>query len=212
MQLLLVLTESVSETKGNQEMEMEMEIESQDELKKAETCEEEEPSPRGVLEVPGTDSDCSSSCASSSCSERAAIGQQRTLIRDISNGLQWNKGKEMFDALKKKSARRFSTIPLLGTSYELSRRNLRRRLARIWSADDGEEDEADCEGYLAIKPSWRNFDYAELAAATGNFKPGEQRIKLFFFFWCCSFQSKMKIELLGPATIKLRSFSGELSD
>lgn len=167
----MAVEESVSETKGNQEMEMEMEIESQDDLKKVETCEEEEPSPRGVLEVPGTDSDCSSSCASSSRSERAAIGQQRTLIRDISNGLQWNKGKEMFDALKKKSARRFSTIPLLGNSYELSRRNLRRRLARIWSADDGEEDEADCEGYLAMKPSWRNFDYAELAAATGNFKP-----------------------------------------
>ncbi|KAM5577029.1 receptor-like cytosolic serine/threonine-protein kinase RBK1 [Rosa sericea] len=175
----MAVEEPVSETKGNEEIgnaeieHADAEMESQgDDLKKGESC-EGEPSPRGVLEAPGTDSDCSSSCASSSCSDRPPLGHQRTLMRDISNGLQWTKGREMFDALKKKSARRFSTIPLLGTSYELSRRNLRRRLARIWSTDDGEEDEegVDCEGYLAMKPSWRNFDYAELAVATGNFKP-----------------------------------------
>lgn len=143
-------------------------MESPTGLRKMEPC-EDEPSPRGVLEVPVTDSDySSSSCASSSSGEKTA--GQRTLVRDISNGLQW-KGKGMFDALKKKSARRFSTIPLLGTSYELSRRNLRRRLARIWSSEDDEEG-ADVDGMIVTKPSWRNFDFAELAAATGNFKPG----------------------------------------
>ncbi|CAB4314332.1 unnamed protein product [Prunus armeniaca] len=157
----MLVEETIGETEGNPEME------SPRGLKKMEPC-EDEPSPRGVLEVPVTDSDySSSSCASSSSGEKTA--GQRTLVRDISNGLQW-KGKGMFDALKKKSARRFSTIPLLGTSYELSRRNLRRRLARIWTAED-EEEGADVDGMIVTKPSWRNFDFAELAAATGDFKP-----------------------------------------
>lgn len=157
----MLVEETIEETKGNPEME------SPTGLRKMEPC-EDEPSPRGVLEVPVTDSDySSSSCASSSSGEKTS--GQRTLVRDISNGLQW-KGKGMFDALKKKSARRFSTIPLLGTSYELSRRNLRRRLARIWTAED-EEEGADVDGMIVTKPSWRNFDFAELAAATGNFKP-----------------------------------------
>lgn len=157
----MLVEETIGETEGNPEME------SPRGLRKMEPC-EDEPSPRGVLEVPVTDSDySSSSCASSSSGEKTA--GQRTLVRDISNGLQW-KGKGMFDALKKKSARRFSTIPLLGTSYELSRRNLRRRLARIWTAED-EEEGADVDGMIVTKPSWRNFDFAELAAATGNFKP-----------------------------------------
>ncbi|XP_050381521.1 receptor-like cytosolic serine/threonine-protein kinase RBK1 [Argentina anserina] len=172
----MAVEELVRETKGKAEIgnAEDAEIQSQDDQKKAELC-EQEPSPRGVLEAIGTDSDSSSSCASSFSSERPPLAQQRTLVRDISNGLQWNKGKEMFDVLRKKSARRFSTIPLLGTSYELSRSKLRRRLARIWSTDedgeDNEEGRPDCEGYLALKPSWRNFDYAELAIATANFKP-----------------------------------------
>ncbi|KAM1052946.1 hypothetical protein FF1_000467 [Malus domestica] len=155
------MAETVGETKGNPEMESE----SQGDLRKMESC-EDKPSPRGVLEIPVTDSDYSgSSCGTSSCSEKT-MGQ--TLMRDISIGLQM-RGKGMFDALKKKSARRFSTIPVLGASYELSRRNLRRRLARIWNAEDEEEEGAD--GMSVTKPSWRNFDYAELAAATANFKP-----------------------------------------
>ncbi|KAB2617568.1 receptor-like cytosolic serine/threonine-protein kinase RBK1 [Pyrus ussuriensis x Pyrus communis] len=158
----MAVEETVGETKGNPEMESE----SQGGLRKMESC-EEDPSPRGVLDIPVTDSDYSgSSCASSSCSEKT-MGQHRTLMR--SNGLQM-RGKGMFDALKKKSARRFSTIPILAASYELSRRNLRRRLARIWSTEEEEEEEGADEMSVA-KPSWRNFDYAELAAATGNFKP-----------------------------------------
>ncbi|XP_009364239.2 receptor-like cytosolic serine/threonine-protein kinase RBK1 isoform X1 [Pyrus x bretschneideri] len=157
----IAMAETLGETKGNPEMESE----SQGDPRKIESCEDES-SPRGVLEIPITDSDYSgSSCGTSSCSEKT-MGQ--TLMRDISIGLQM-KGKGMFDALKKKSARRFSTIPILGASYELSRRNLRRRLARIWNAEDEEEEGA--EGMSITKPSWRNFDYAELAAATANFKP-----------------------------------------
>ncbi|XP_004288526.1 PREDICTED: receptor-like cytosolic serine/threonine-protein kinase RBK1 [Fragaria vesca subsp. vesca] len=184
----MAVEELVSETKGkaeigNKDAEIKAELEnadavdeeikSQDDLKKAELC-EQEPSPRGVLEALGTDSDSSSSCASSFSSDRPPLSQQGTLGREISNGMQWNKGKEMFDALKKKSARRFSMIPMLGNSYEFSSRKLRKRLARIWSTDDDDEEERereDCEGYLALKPSWRNFDYAELAAATADFKP-----------------------------------------
>lgn len=121
---------------------------------------DDEPSPRGVLEIPilSVDSDHSSSSSCSSSSEKSFM--QRALARE-NNGLPW---KNVIDSLKKRSTRRFSTIPLMA-SYELSKKNLRRKLARIRSADDG----IDCGGIPIPKPSWRSFDYKELAAATDNF-------------------------------------------
>lgn len=152
--------ETESEEKQNTEREPEMESDSGKKI--TEFCEEDEASPRGVMEIPvsGTDSDQSSSSSSSSSSgEKAAAGQcQRG---------QW---KNVLELLKRKSVRRFSTMPFLAASYEMSKRNLRRKqLARIRSADEGRV--VDCEGFMAAKPSWRSFDHAELAAATANFSP-----------------------------------------
>ncbi|KAL6959502.1 putative ribokinase [Sarracenia purpurea var. burkii] len=122
-------------------------------------------SPRGVLEVPvsgSSESDNGSISSSSSCGsstmEKSSI--HRTPIGD-SQGLQW---KNLVESIKWKSVRRFSTIPLLG-GYEISKKNLRKKLGRIRSADD----RIDCGDVVAPKPSWKNFTHAELAAATDNF-------------------------------------------
>lgn len=127
----------------------------------------EDPSPRCVLEIPisGTDSDHSSSSSSSSCSSGSTekLVPERTGILRESNGIQW---KQILDSFKKKSVRRFSVIPLISTYETIARKNLRRKLARIQHSADVF---IDCEGIMAPKPSWRNFDYLELEAATDNF-------------------------------------------
>ncbi|KAI4328124.1 hypothetical protein L6164_020506 [Bauhinia variegata] len=122
---------------------------------KDDSC-DDEGSPRGVLEIPisGTESDLSGSSRSSSPA-------QRPNDRD-SGGPQW---KSMIDVIRKKSVRRFSTIPFLGMSYDISRKNLRKKLGRNRKGEDGAIDLSA----ISTKSSWRNFDYAELAAATDNF-------------------------------------------
>ncbi|KAF7829274.1 receptor-like cytosolic serine/threonine-protein kinase RBK1 [Senna tora] len=129
-----------------------------------ELCSDEEPSPRGVLEMPvlGRESDhsASSSCRSSS-PEKAALG------RECHGQQQW---KSMIESLRKKSVQKIATIPLLAASYEMSRKSLRRRrVGRIRSAEDSIH-----LGAVPTKPSWRSFDYAELQAATDNFSPENQ--------------------------------------
>ncbi|KAJ7953512.1 Receptor-like serine/threonine-protein kinase [Quillaja saponaria] len=124
----------------------------------------DEPSPRGVLEIPvsGIDSDHTSSSSSSSSAEKSSFAQ-RLLARD-SNGTQW---KSVIDVIRKKSVRRFSNIPFLALTYEISRRNLRRKVARLGGGEDS-IDLGDLD-LPVTKPSWKNFDYQELAAATNNF-------------------------------------------
>ncbi|KAH8503749.1 hypothetical protein H0E87_014855 [Populus deltoides] len=124
----------------------------------------EDPSPRCVLEIPisGTDSDHSSSSSCSSGSTEKLVPERTGILRE-SNGIQW---KQILDSFKKKSARRFSVIPLISTYETIARKNLRRKLARIQHSADVF---IDCEGIMAPKPSWRNFDYLELEAATENF-------------------------------------------
>ncbi|KAF3439194.1 hypothetical protein FNV43_RR17469 [Rhamnella rubrinervis] len=161
-----MVEETESETKENPEI---MDFEGGVVKKKVEFS-EGEPSPRGVLENPalsGTESDHSGSssgtCNSSSPNEKSMAHQALE-----NQGMQW---KSMFGALKKKSVRRFSTIPLLAAGYEISRKNLRRKLARIGSFGHKIDD---CEGFpdlVVSKPTWRNFDYAELDVATANFNP-----------------------------------------
>lgn len=149
--------EEIAETYENPETE------GQDDSKKLDNG-EDQTSPRAVFEIPvsGTDSDHSSSSSCSSSSTNRSIPQRSTTMSTKqSHGLQW---KNLIDTWKKKSVRRFSTIPML-TSSDTSRRGLRRKLARIRSADD----RIDCGEELVIKPSWRSFDYEELAAATDNF-------------------------------------------
>lgn len=150
-----------SETEESPEMETNDDI-----TKKTEPPILEDPSPRCVLEIPisGTDSDHSSS-SSSSCSSGSTekLVPGRTGILRESNGIQW---KQILDSFKKKSVRRFSVIPLISTYETIARKNLRRKLARIQHSADVF---IDCEGIMAPKPSWRNFDYLELEAATDNF-------------------------------------------
>lgn len=143
------------------------------------TCSEDEyisasSSPRGVFEVPisGTDSD---STGSSNYSNTGSQGQRQNGggRGDVHGGQQW---RSMIDALRFKSVRRFSTIPLLAASYEISRRNLRNKLARIRTAT--EDDENDLDSALDLdgiptKPSWRNFSYSDLVAATDDFNPSK---------------------------------------
>ncbi|XP_048598383.1 receptor-like cytosolic serine/threonine-protein kinase RBK1 isoform X1 [Brassica napus] len=80
-------------------------------------------------------------------------------------GLQWNK---MIESIKKKSIRRFTVIPLLA-SYELTRKNLRRKQPKFPFPPS--ENGFPCERFFMPKPSWRNFTYEELAAATDDFNP-----------------------------------------
>lgn len=132
----------------------------------------EDPSPRGVLESPisGSDSDRSSSSSSSitsSCSvgsldklvpKRPVIDQEACLL-----GAQW---KQMLGSIKKKSVRRFSVIPLLSTYETITKKNMRKKFAKIQNST---EDLISFDGLFMPKPSWRSFDYEELAAATDNF-------------------------------------------
>ena len=160
-------TEEIGETKEKPE------IRPQDGSKKQDSSDDQN-SPRGVLEIPvlGGDSDHStcSSCSSSS-NDKSTVHQE--LVRETHRS-HW---KSLFGALKKKSVRRFSTIPSLA-GHELSRISLRRKLARIRSA----EDPISVEGMPVPKPSWRSFDYAELAAATDNFSSGEDNPFSLFHF------------------------------
>lgn len=160
----LYVSTEIAETYENPETE------GQDDSKKLDNG-EDQTSPRAVFEIPvsGTDSDHSSSSSCSSSSTNRSIPQRSTTMSTKqSHGLQW---KNLIDTWKKKSVRRFSTIPML-TSSDTSRRGLRRKLARIRSADD----RIDCGEELVIKPSWRSFDYEELAAATDNFSSGKNKL------------------------------------
>ncbi|XP_023552649.1 receptor-like cytosolic serine/threonine-protein kinase RBK1 isoform X1 [Cucurbita pepo subsp. pepo] len=166
------------------EMEMEMEMELGKEMeemggeggmkiKGVEGYPCDENSPRGVFEIPimGTDSDQSESSSggggdgdaggSPTAAEKALI--PAALLQEI-GGIPW---RTMIGSIKKKTIWRFSTFPLLAAGYELSRKNFKRKLARIRSADEGitSDDIPFC------KPSWRNYGFSELAIATNNFSP-----------------------------------------
>ncbi|KAK6923267.1 Serine-threonine/tyrosine-protein kinase, catalytic domain [Dillenia turbinata] len=149
--------EETSETSESEETHRNPETEST-EIREKLDISEGQVSPRGILEIPisGGDSDQSSSSWSSENST-----SQQALVPRIHHGLQW---KNIMESFKKKSARKLSSFHFLGNN-ENSRKNMRRRLARIRSADDG----IDCGGSPIPKPSWRSFDYEELAAATDNF-------------------------------------------
>lgn len=141
------------------------------ELQKNDLC-IEDPSPRCVLEIPvmSSDSDNSSSSSScSSCSPDKSSSPLSTTPTNVSSFHQWNK---MIDSIKKKSMRRFSVIPLLA-SYEFTRKNMRRKQPKL---SPSSENEFDCDQILFAKPSWRNFTFEELVAATDNFNPGKVQI------------------------------------
>lgn len=136
---------------------------------------DDEASPRCVLEiqVPSTDSDRSSGCSSCSpgksspLSSSAAERMLPPLGRDV-HLPQW---KGVMDAFRINS-RRLTSLPLITTTYMMSRRSLR-KLARIRSA----EDSVDLSAFRT-KASWKNFPYSDLAAATDGFNPGKDRYRL----------------------------------
>lgn len=167
---------------------------SKGETKQNPEAEEDDSSPRAVLDIPimgGNDSDhsgTSSSFSSSSCvsptSQKSMVGQSQSQSQSHGGGSQW---KSVIDGLKKKSMRRLSTISSFTASYDLSRKNyLRRKLARIRSAEDGIECGENHEIPIP-KPSWRNFDFAELAAATDNFSSGKKFSPLLLLSLICLF-------------------------
>uniref|UniRef100_A0A2P2JTB5 non-specific serine/threonine protein kinase n=1 Tax=Rhizophora mucronata TaxID=61149 RepID=A0A2P2JTB5_RHIMU len=153
----------VEETGGQTEENPEME--TLNEAKKRDFILDES-SPRGVLDIPilGSDSDHSSS-SSSTCSSGSVgkLVQERVVARENTNAFQW---KQMFDTIKKKSVKRFSVIPLSTTYETITRKNMKKKLARIQNSADAL---IDFGGPQVPKPSWRNFDAAELAAATDNY-------------------------------------------
>ncbi|XP_020217926.1 receptor-like cytosolic serine/threonine-protein kinase RBK1 isoform X1 [Cajanus cajan] len=150
--------EEVKEKKKNRKVDLTMMLGT---LK---GCEEEVvmASPRDVfgVAISGTDSDSTGSCAYSG---------------PLSPGMGQRQWRAMIDVLRFKSVRRFSSIPLLAASYEISRRSLRNKLARIRPAnEDDDDDDFDCAiviDDIPTKPSWRNFSYSDLAAATQDFNP-----------------------------------------
>ncbi|ESQ41003.1 hypothetical protein EUTSA_v10013425mg [Eutrema salsugineum] len=129
-------------------------------------------SPIGVLGItvtPDSSSSNYSSCSSCSSDDKSSSSSSPFSVTPNKNvsssyhGLQWNK---MIESIKKKSIRRFSVYPLVA-SYELTRKNLRRKQPKLSPCENG----FPCETFFMAKPSWRNFTYEELAVATDDFNP-----------------------------------------
>ncbi|XP_038998443.1 receptor-like cytosolic serine/threonine-protein kinase RBK1 [Hibiscus syriacus] len=124
--------------------------------------ENDEQSPRCVLEIPvlGSDYD-TSSCSSNSSSFSPKIKGNKD-----SCGSQW---KNLIGNIKKKSARSFSLVPLLA-SYDISRKNLRR--LKLGKFNASEEETVGAIDFMEVpKPSWKSFSFYELDSATDNFNP-----------------------------------------
>ncbi|KAK2988362.1 hypothetical protein RJ640_003917 [Escallonia rubra] len=164
-------TEENPEPESNEDVTKEIIETPETEHAKIQEDSDDQSSPRGVLEIPvlGSDSDNSSNIGSSSRSSSSCgsslsekSGEQKGSFGE-SHGLHW---KNLIENIKRRSLRRFSTIPLLG-GYESSRKNAKRKLGRNRSS----EESIDCGGLIVPKPSWRNFSYEELVAATDNYNP-----------------------------------------
>ncbi|XP_076905430.1 receptor-like cytosolic serine/threonine-protein kinase RBK1 [Bidens hawaiensis] len=138
--------------------------------------EHQQSSPRGVLEIPvsGSDSDNHSSVSRSLSSrgssfnekspEMAGDDEERSRpeagLISTSSVAQDTRWRNLVCNLKWKSFKRFSTMPLVA-GYEMSRKSLMRRLGRHPIIDGVQ--------WTVPKPSWRNFTFEELTAATGGF-------------------------------------------
>lgn len=134
----------------------------------------DDPSPRCVLEIPilSPESDHSSN---SNSAETLVPEGEATKEGNLS---QW---KNLLDTFKKKSMRRFSMAPLLANYDIITKRSLKRKLTKMQNSPDMMM--IDWGGMPISKPSWRNFDYAELEAATDNFSSGKKMVSqnLFLF-------------------------------
>ncbi|KAG0471547.1 hypothetical protein HPP92_016093 [Vanilla planifolia] len=120
-------------------------------------------SPRGVLETPisSVHSD-GGSCTDTSSLERTTTPDGTVLESHIS---QWRSLLGGLLLRKKRRIMRLSTFPQAMRGFVLERKN-------SVSSPVGEELSRDGQADLEIpmrRPSWRNFNYQELAAATNNF-------------------------------------------
>ncbi|KAF1001871.1 receptor-like cytosolic serine/threonine-protein kinase RBK1 [Apium graveolens] len=142
------------------------------EAKEVEKMEENE-SPRGVLDIviTGSDSDHSSIISSSGSSRSSfnsslddKLAENKEVSSNPSSSEEENIGdqkkKESDNINKKKSVlKRLSSISLLRWKFRKS-------------ASHVSEESVD-DLFMSPKPSWRNFTFQELEAATNNFDPAE---------------------------------------
>lgn len=133
-----------------------------------------EASPRGILgvRVLGSSGSSSDNSSSSSCSCSITSSTQK-VPRKKNLGLGWRNVINVL-GIKTTSASSSASVP--------SNKPVKKALARIRSADESESDQINSRVEFVGKPSWRNFDYAELAAATDNFSPGTFFIRSFLSF------------------------------
>ncbi|XP_020217298.1 receptor-like cytosolic serine/threonine-protein kinase RBK1 [Cajanus cajan] len=129
---------------------------------------DDDASPRTILETPvsGTESDNSGS-GSGSFGFGFGFGSPDKSQSVIGKAIPWEsmqQWKSMIDVFKFKNVRKLSAFPLLAVTNDISRKGFNKKLARIRSAEEGIDI-----GAIPTKPSWRNFDYEELATATGDF-------------------------------------------
>lgn len=127
---------------------------------------DDEASPRAVLETPVSGSEFDNSGSSDGFISDSSEKSPAVTGKVIPKEGYMQPWKSMIDVLKFKSVRKLTAIPLLAVSQDNSRKGTK-KLARIRSAEDGIDI-----GAIPTKPSWRNFDYEELAAATGGFSDG----------------------------------------
>lgn len=150
---------------------------------------DDQSSPRGVFEVPGSGSDSdnsinlrrSMSASASTCSLKfdkkppavATTGgcdgdgdrENNSTSVPASPTAETVPWRNMMDNLKWKSFRRFSTGPLVA-GYEHSRKSFMKKFGRNNSS------EATINEFYMPKPSWRSFTYEELESATNGFSHG----------------------------------------
>ncbi|XP_072963020.1 receptor-like cytosolic serine/threonine-protein kinase RBK1 isoform X3 [Typha angustifolia] len=124
-------------------------------------------SPRGVLEIP-ISTTYSDGGTSSSSSEVSSVDQSVTPYKLVSEpqSLQWRNLIGRFISRKKKSMMRVATFPPATTSS-----GFRRCLEKIRIAKDQTENRITMPEFEICKPTWRSFDYQELATATDGFNP-----------------------------------------
>nr|GEU30638.1 receptor-like cytosolic serine/threonine-protein kinase RBK1 [Tanacetum cinerariifolium] len=147
---------------------------------------DDQTSPRGVLEISGSGSDSDNSnmlfCENSPVTPRVTTGcdgdRDENGDREnssTSNDPEFSETPEMVHTVpwrnlidnlkwKSKSLRRFSTGRVVA-GYELSRKSFMKRLGMNNST------QVTIDDFYMPKPSWRNFTFQELMAATNGFCP-----------------------------------------
>ncbi|CAI0474300.1 unnamed protein product [Linum tenue] len=135
----------------------------------------EDPSPICVLEVPisgGSDPDPDPDHTTSSTGSGSTRSESQPIDdvtdTEIDPSKDWNQWKSMFENIRKKSVRRFSVIPFITTYEVITKKNIKKKLSRVTNPCDVV---IDYDGFPVPKPSWRNFDFSELTAATDDFCP-----------------------------------------